>query len=242
MSRYFRLSIRTFLIMVFLLCVGLALARRSSDCRDVAINQLQEVGSVEFEDDENSTSGVIRWISGTHHCRSVKEIRVTSRRDASGAILEPNLPRGFLQCLRYVCETSSLALSGRDVTDDDLEYVGGLDRLEFLSLSCTAVTDRGVSYLGTLRRLKTLHINSTRIGTKSVRIVGSLPVLEELDLSTTFIDAESVEILRTMKGLKRLDISGTRLEPAHIAALRSDLPNCQIEYFVPFSVTPTKSE
>lgn len=97
---------------------------------------------------------------------------------------------------------TKLLMANKDVTDDTLEHLRGMDRLKELDLDNTQITDKGLA------------------------IVASLPKLETLRLRNTAItDAGFKEHLAGKDTLMELDLRGTKVDRATFAAWKAAKPD-----------------
>lgn len=81
-------------------------------------------------------------------------------------------------------------------TDDMLQYVSRLPKLDNLDLGFTGVGDGGLSHLSHLTTLVSLALTDTKVTDAGLRHLSSLNRLETLDLNQTNVTKEGVERLR----------------------------------------------
>ena len=136
--RWYQFSLRTLLIVVLVLGVGLGLLGRK-----VQRIRREEEAALKFV-----------------------EMRGMIRADRSRSMLDHWVHRlcgGIPEC-----PVTNVSLDGTDVTNTDLEYLKDLPDLEFLSLTYTRVTDTGLEHLKELTNLRELHLANTQVTDEGV--------------------------------------------------------------------------
>ncbi len=117
-------------------------------------------------------------------------------------------------------DTTALDLSGvRDVTDDTLEAIGRLTRLETLNLSGTSITDAGVAHLRGCDALRDVNLAWTYTGDVAIRALAGKPFLHSFQSGAGVTD-EGIALLHEWPvfkawqgGAERLDLLGWDAEP-----------------------------
>jgi hypothetical protein len=97
-------------------------------------------------------------------------------------------------------DVAVLQMANPDVTDQTVQRLAGMDRLEDLDLDNTQVTDAGLKILKSLPALATLRLKQTRITDQGFReSLADKASLMRLDLTGTQVSRESVEAWREAK-------------------------------------------
>ena len=97
------------------------------------------------------------------------------------------------------------------ITDNGLETIESLRKLEELNLAGTKVTDLGVAKLKGLTELRDLDLSRTQVTAKGIESLTSLPKLTRLNLTgAPRIGADAEPALHTLKA--SVDLTGTKLE------------------------------
>ncbi|MBX9680556.1 MAG: hypothetical protein K2X38_17505 [Gemmataceae bacterium] len=95
--------------------------------------------------------------------------------------------------LKQEKETVVLQMANRDVTDDALANLVGMDFLKELDLSDSAITDAGLAEAARLPSLEILRLSGTKITDEGFRThLMSRDWLRELDLSKTAVKSKTV--------------------------------------------------
>ena len=154
----------------------------------------------------------------------------------------------------YFERITEASLSGTHVGDVELEFLGGLDDLQFLYLSRTQIGDAGLERLGDLSALQWLILDSTEVsddglehlpGLTNLRRLSlvdtkvsdaglahlrQLPNLQWLSLDDTQVSDAGLEHLRELSNLRYLRLGGTQVTEAGVESLQKTLSNCRISW------------
>jgi Leucine-rich repeat (LRR) protein len=160
------------------------------------------------------------------------------QRDEAGNVISIkwNWPRRFerpethqlrLRCLENLKGFPKLRLISlhTDNPNEELDYIGDLDKLETLEIHNTELNNDGLAAIQGMARLKRLSLNTNyNVTDAGLEHVAALKSLEDLDLSNTSVRGNGLSWLKGLKSLKKLDLGGTNLHDAemvHVAALAS---------------------
>lgn len=132
------------------------------------------------------------------------------------------LKSGVADSLRSSIANGELKFDLKDqpITDEQMKDFAGCTTAEFVELSGTEVTDSGLQYLGSARNLQKLLLNDT-----AVRTLEYLPVsdsLRELQLKGTRITDQALQNLKNFRHLAILDVRDTRITADGIIALKEE--------------------
>ena len=114
------------------------------------------------------------------------------------------------------------------VTDNDLEHLRALTKLESIDLGNSNITDAGLEHLKRLTNLETLFLGNTQITDIGLEHLKGLANLQYLHLSRTSVTAAGLEHLKGMKRLKVLVLFQTNVTDDAVKKLQLALPNCKI--------------
>lgn len=139
-----------------------------------------------------------------------------------------------LSGLRLLPQLTSLDVSGRQrtdsglwfasVTDQDLDTIASLTRLESLNLRGTSVTRVPV-----LANLRELQLGQTQISAKGLADLPKMHKLQRLSLfGAARVDDQAADIIAACENLSWVDLQGTKVTPAGIKRLRQLRPKCQV--------------
>ena len=107
--------------------------------------------------------------------------------------------------------STTLDLSGTEVTDAGLKQTAQQKHLTTLRLSRTNVTDAGLKELAPLQNLTTLHLDGTQVTDEGLKELAPLQNLTTLYLDDTKVTDRTLAVLREIKllhTLTRVTISG----------------------------------
>jgi hypothetical protein len=122
-----------------------------------------------------------------------------------------------------------LNLGGANISDNGLAHLRRLVRLKELALTNTSVTDKGMRYLCGLSKMRRLLLGGTKITDAGIRSLERMDELEELDLQRSRISDNGLKHLKRLTSLRHLHLADTRVTEAACDALRRALPKCDIE-------------
>ncbi len=134
-----------------------------------------------------------------------------------------------------------LDLRGTQITDDALDHLTDLPKIEKLYVGGSVVTDTeptlfharftnaAVEPVVELSTLKLLSLAKTDIGDDAVRQLPKLTNLEVLYLLGTNITDDCLDALSQMKSLKALYLQETNVTPKGLEKLRAALPETEIQ-------------
>ena len=141
--------------------------------------------------------------------------------------------RGFTDTqLQSMCELQTirvLNLRGTTVKDTHLESIGGLSDLQSLNLSLAKrITDQGLESLRTLQKLQELDLNFTVLSDAGVTHLSQLAGLTYLDISLTNVTDASIPALSQLSNLKVLRVRDSKITSAGMKRLKQALAGCQV--------------
>tara|TARA_B100000700_G_scaffold167709_1_gene185239 strand:- start:2331 stop:5780 length:3450 start_codon:yes stop_codon:yes gene_type:complete len=103
----------------------------------------------------------------------------------------------------------ALSLTGpTDITDEELEIVGGLGQLKILGLNSAEITDEGLAHLKSLDSLSHLHLANTKINGSALVHLATCPI-KQLTLETNpNLNFENARWLTDLKSLSEITLRG----------------------------------
>ena len=124
----------------------------------------------------------------------------------------------------------NLSLIGKDVNDDTLAALSGLETsLVWLNLSRTKVSDGGLGRVATHTHLRRLHLARTGVGDAGLGHLQSLKGLRYLNLYGTSVGDAGLEHLQDLKELEKVFLWQTKVTDAGVKKLQAALPDCAID-------------
>jgi hypothetical protein len=132
---------------------------------------------------------------------------ITLAKDRKAALLlNANLIR-----LNSLGDSISLEMDDTDVTDDDLVYVEGLEKLADLQLSNTHISDACLPHLAKIHHLWGLKLNGTKVTDEGLAHLEGLTNLYKLHLANTDITDAGIPHLAKLHHLYELNLEGTKV-------------------------------
>lgn len=117
----------------------------------------------------------------------------------------PSITLQGLQQLAKLGEMKELSLSGSNIGDSVVPFLGSLKKLKKLRMRGTAITGEGFSPLGD-SNIVDLELAETAFGNSGMPAIASMPALTKLNLWLTKIDDEGLESLRGKTSLTSLNL------------------------------------
>jgi hypothetical protein len=124
-------------------------------------------------------------------------------------------------------DLDTVDLSNSGVTDADLECLKTLS-CRRLVLDRVTVCGPGLVHLKNLPRLSELSLACPSLSFLGIRYVGELKSLKRLSLAGSGATDDSLNSLHGLANLTDLDLTGTKVTAAGVAALRKELPHCNV--------------
>ena len=118
--------------------------------------------------------------------------------------------------------------SGRDLNDDGVAVVAGLENLVSLNLRDTQISGLGLAHLKGLKNLRRLHLERTKIDDEGAQHLAGLKKLEYLNLYSTDITDATLARLGGLKNLKQLYVWQTGVTDEGCGQLGAALPGLRI--------------
>ncbi len=234
--RWYQYSLRTLMLLVTVAAVWLGIwTHRAREQKKVVASIVQLGGNVFYDyQRENPVY---------YNVHNPKALPLTPQ------WLRSILDDDYFHDVVYVC------LRDTKATDDDLEMLKKLPRLENLDLIDTAVTgaglahlkrhndmkslglcnthvdDAGLLHIAHLTELRQLMLDGTRVTGVGMRHLQGLTNLDEwLGLCDIDITDEDLKPLANLKKLRSLNLKGTKVTSAGVMDLQQALPRTDISY------------
>jgi len=231
--RRFRFSLRTLLLLITVAAVCFGMRVNQARRQEAAVTAVGQLGGWAYYDYQyvngelmpDAKSPIPEWllaVLGQDFFHDVVYVNMfyTFNRDGGITIRYKNSPFNnkfadkVKEQLPAFPKLKFLFLAGTQASDDCLEVVGKLKRLETLYLSnASDVSDTGIAHLTDLPRLRYVHLSRSRISDESLRLFGGMHQIEELSLEGNRITDNGLEHLKNLSTLKTLNV---KLDDTHI--------------------------
>ena len=203
--RWFRYSLRTLMVQMFVLGIMCALIARYANNRKSAIATVRNNGgTISFDPELPPTwfGKILRSVFGPETYQPVRMVNM--------------LPDGHI------------TIKQKTLSDDFLARLSALSELEFLELENTIVAETDWQYISQFRRLRTLYVRRSNISDEGVKYISQLPELEELNIEETkgISDAALVSISQLPK-LSNLKLGFTKITDAGLLSYKP-ISNLQV--------------
>ena len=189
--RWFRLTLRSMLVLVLLLTAVLGYTRHRIREKQRICNEIRELGG--GFGTEDAWYEWIEEIVATAHWRKNGLFGELVSVDLSDTSVDDD----WLRQLSRFKNLERLRFGGcKNVGDTGLRFISGLHNLQELSLYDTAITNDGLVHMQDLRQLRILSLAATQITDKGLRNIQELKNLEALEISDTKVTSEGIESLQ----------------------------------------------
>ena len=119
-------------------------------------------------------------------------------------------------------------LTARDLTDDQLSSVTGLQDTVALNLRDTQISSAGLAHLKGLKKLRRLHLERTSVDDAGISNLSELKELEYLNLYSTKVTDKALPHLTGLANLKQLYLWQTEVTDEGVEKLQKALPDLRI--------------
>ena len=128
-------------------------------------------------------------------------------------------------------DLQTLMLGDSGLTDEGLQHLSRLRRLEYLYLGGNeGVTGEGLKALSGLSQLELLDLSGTRVPDEGLRHLRGLTMLSKLDLSCTPVTDAAIDDIVALPALKQISLIYTGLTADGVAKLEARRPKLRVDY------------
>jgi Leucine-rich repeat (LRR) protein len=196
--RWFRISIRTLMLLIFILCAWLAIWTARARRQEEAVRRLIDAGATvryrhEFDAAGNPIPTPVvpgpqwmRKIFGNHAFWRVYSVAPGSAIGLRDEDLQPLAQLSTIEQLRL----------GDKTIDEGLSNVAELSNLKSLQIDSSHVTDRGLKQLGNLKNLESLSLQYAQVDDEGLRQLAPLAHLNFISLRHTMVTGDGVAWLK----------------------------------------------
>ena len=256
-TRFFRFSLRSFLLIVIAAGVWLSVVSNRVRIQKQAVDRVKQLGGqvgfdYQFDDKMNwrkdpklpAPAWLIDLI-GADYARSVTIVNFDVGSDPSDDDLKvvasltslkqlslanrKRITDNGLRHLTGLSELEVLAIQGTNVSGEGFQHVMNMQKLTLLTLDNSPVTDDALQYIGRLQKLELLFLNNTRITDDGLKHLASLKSVTNLQLRGTLITDKAIKYLADLTSLKSVLLSD-RVSNEGRARLQAQLPKCKVSY------------
>ena len=202
-SRWFRISLRSLLILLTAFTIWLGWHVHRSREQQRGVSEVRELGG------------------SVNYSFQLKE-------DGSGfdPIKTPRIPAWLWRWLGedFIWPVVEVDLRGNDVRNEDLVCLRRLKRVRYLRLYFPGLRDEGLAHVTELKELKMLFLANTGVSDDGVVVLGSLKRLEYLQLAGTSVDDNCIEHIARIRSLHQVMLEGTDVTESGVKKLRELRP------------------
>jgi len=231
--RWFQYSLRTFLLIVTLICVWLGWRITAARQQRLAVAAVRELGSgIEYDFDKNdqevdrhpSEPAWLMSIFGVDFFHDVVDVDLTE-----GSTPKPKDFDSLRPHLRYFPRLQYIVLSHCKFDDRDFQYLASFQDLRGLWLRNEAqIGGVGFRFVTNLKRFNWLMMEDVPITDEGVEEIKNVASLEQLYLQNARVTDASIESLVKPAKLNVLDVRGTSISSDGVRRLHELRPNMDI--------------
>lgn len=119
--------------------------------------------------------------------------------------------------------------SNKNITDEGLSNLAGLNKVRMLGLSDMNISDQGLANIRGMSGLKILFLNSARLTDSGLDALRSFPDMEILYLNRTKVSDKCFTVLQDLKRLKWIELVETRVTEEAAAKFYASHPHIHIQ-------------
>lgn len=231
--RWFRYSLRSFLLCITLICAWLGWKINAARQQRSAVAAIRELGgNVSYDFDKNdrevdrhpSEPAWLIGIFGADFFHDVVDVDLTE-----GSTPKPKDFDSLRPHLRHFPRLQYIVLSHCKFDDGDFQYLASFQDLRGLWLRNEAqISGVGFRFLTNLKRFNWLMMEDVPITDLGVEKIKNLASLEELYLQNARVTDASIESLVKPAKLRVLDVKGTKISDDGVRRLHELRPNMDI--------------
>ncbi len=207
-NRWLRVSLRSLLVVLTLLAVGLGWFANYAHKRTTAFAKIEEAGG-EIQMAPTKPTLLEQWF-GSEIFGSVYRIDLRQGKE--------RVDNSLLEHLGNLTELQQLDLSYAHVDDAGVQHIAELPLTE-LWLQSTKITDASAATLSQMPTLVDLQLNSTDLSNQFLESLEPLPNLRELGMRGTKVTGEGMAFMPRHSKLERFDVYHTDVDDAGVARL-----------------------
>ncbi len=230
--RWLQFSLRTLLIVVTIIAVGMGLLMRQvHEQRAIVQREKEAVAEIEKLGGEvidgykyrPILTGFPNWlraIFGDQEYRPVERVIIDI---AQITDIE----------FQYIChftQLKELSLNSYKITDTGLQHLSQLTNLQKLDLTNASITNHGLLQFNKLNELQELCLSYTKITDMGLQHLSHMTALKKLYLIDTSITDAGLKYLSQLTALEYLDIQNTKVTENGVAEIKVTLPNIIVRW------------
>lgn len=246
--RWLQFSLRTFLIVLTLLAMGLGYVSFRAREQRAAVARIKELGGhiqYDYQRGSNPKPSPPGWpwlrrLVGDEYFQDVAFVKLdkTQVSDAD------------LRLISKLRRAKTLSLNWTNVSDEGLSSIRGMSELNYLGLWKTKVTSEGIRRMRPPQKGSVVVLAETSVGDEALPnlsscghlVLDGTPVtslgikelaesktLHDLAIQRTAVDDAAVPSLAKIKSLTWLVVSDTKISGEGLFALRNALPKCNVD-------------
>ncbi len=218
--RWFRISLRTFLVVLVIVAIAIAWFAHYARQRTAALAAIRQAGG-DIRMYAGKPSLLEEWF-GAELFGRVDEVDLR----------EGKVDNGLLIHIGVLKELRRLDLSNADIDDAGVRHIAHLP-LQELWLQSTDITDASAATLSKIKSLYFLQLNATSLSDAFLENLQPLPELKDLGMRGTLVTNAGMKYLSRHSNLEQLDVYSTEIDDSGVERL----VDCQSLTYLGLSMT-----
>lgn len=251
--RWFQFSLRTLLLFVLLVSIGMswvAVRMQKAKKQREAVEAIEKLGGAVSYDyqvdqagqftDKTEPAGPawLREVLGQDFFANVVAAQVNTDSGMEKLKAFPHIQSlqivgavtdAGMKHVKGLSQLRELLLQGVPITDAGVAHVEDMSELRTLDLAATRITDHGLEHFKGLRQLQLLSIWGNQITDTGLGCLKTLSQLRTLSLYRTQITDAGLEHLKALPQLNTLVLGETAVTDEGMKKFQQARPNCKIE-------------
>ncbi len=233
-GRWFQFSVRTLVVAMVLVGVGLGIVANRARRQREAVSAISRVGGTVYYDYQKANEKRpnafdprklppgpewLRRIIGPEFFQDVVMVNL------KGKLVNDEL---FIE-LRKLRNLENLNLSDTTITDSQMAHLAHFHNLQYVALWNTDISDEGLAHLAHLHKMYALILDGTKVTDEGLKHLEELTNLEEwLGLCDTEVTDAGLQHFKRMRKLHILNVRRTKVTEDGVKELRRALPKVEI--------------
>ena len=144
-------------------------------------------------------------------------------------LVDLSLPKGItdeiMNHVKYLEKLEVLRIDSSNITDNGLSKIGNLRKLRFIDLNSTKISDASLLTIQKLPNIERIHLDYTKISDGGLKnLIGSVN-LYEISLNKTSITDKGLMFLSNIKSLRAINVLGTKVTLEGVNNFKKVMPN-----------------
>jgi hypothetical protein len=223
--RWFRFSLRTFLIVITLFSVWLGWKVNAAHEQRRAVAAVRPLGLIRYDYELAPNTMALKPLPELDYCSSLLGVDFFHCvAEISFCEESPKKCGDVLRQFGHFPRLRVVLLNEDSLHDEDLRGLENLTGLEYLWLNKNEISGTGFKYLVNSRNLKLLSVADNPVTDESLETISNLPELSDIRLENTNVTDACIESLARLPRLTLVQIFGSHITGDGVRRLKQLRP------------------